>query len=1259
MVFGAFSAVAPAVAAPDEGENLALASAGATVEASGQEVPGQWGPELAIDGVRDPGTSGPRQSRWSSNGADDANLTVRLAEPTVIDHIAIEWETACAAEYLIQVSADGETFVDATEVLSPVCGLRDVQTLTLVDPAVEYQFVRMQGVERTPINGNKYGISLWELEVWDGPEPEVVPSPVNGLVPLPRSVEADAEAEPFVLRDGARIATDAALAPSAEFLADLAGASTGFDLSVEVGASEGDIVLRTGEVTGLTGEEESYALTVDDERITIVAPTDHGAFNAVQTLRQLFPAHIESDRVVEATWAVPAVEITDAPRFAYRGMMLDVARSFLTADEVKTVLDTMAAHKLSVMHFHIADDQGWRLEITNEGKADGDPIDYSLLTEISGATAMTSHGYNDELGRTGYYTQEQFSDILAYAADLHIEVVPEIDTPGHTNAALHAIEELNSAGSHPGAEPETGRVAANGTKDVGYSSLDANNEYTWMFMEHVLGQLAALTPGDYLHIGGDESHVTSHENYVSFITRSVDIVHGLGKKMIGWNESSIAGVTEDDAIQYWIGNTTDTLDAIKNKGVKLIASRGGNAYLDMKYTDKTPIGLTWAAVGDFPLYYDWDPAEVITDNGVKLDDDQLLGVEGPMWAETIRGREQAEFLSFPRAFAHAEIGWTPQEQRNGADFAQRMADVGERLLIGGANFYDGVHATWDWSAAGVPVELSPGSDAEMTVGSVAAPGTKASADGASIAVDRVDDEDGISSSALGSALTATIDWGDGSPVSSAAFRTETERTSLSAGGLYDVRGSHSYAEAGQYTGTIEFSDGTRTEFTVTIAEGTADPVEPPVWDESQTPTLTADSTVAAGARLPGEITGFVPGSYVALSLGDTALGTVRPDEDGVLALSLPISPDTEGGVYTLTATAGDREARTEVEVTANRRQLKNPIDQSALSIADVGSEETRSEDTPATNAIDGDPETFWHTAWNGEGSTYPHWITIDLGDRYDVSGFSFQQRQNGTNGRIADYEVSVSDTKADRGTLASDGRLYDITREQVIEFDETVAGRYVTLVALSSSNGAEFAGAAEINIGGTLVGETDPEPEPGTPSVTLGASEVVAGEALDIRAAGLQPETPVRITLESPENGEPEALRLLAEARIAAELGEGVQTDAEGRLAVSVTVPAGVAAGGYALVVAQPESGLRASAAVTVLAAADPAEPGAPTEPGDSTEPGGTGDAASPDGTGAADGTAGGGLAATGSGPITGVIALAALLAVGGALLVGFRRRTT
>lgn len=809
-------ATALPVSAADEepARNVALASAGAVATASGSEL-AKWGPALAIDGNAGSLPSG-EQSRWSSNYSDAAWLQVELAEPTAIDHVTIRWETACAAQYKIQVSQDGVTWTDASAVLNGTCDGVDRVPLTSAG-AVAY--LRMQGVKRTPIGGVFYGMSLWEFEAWTGAEPKPV-TPL-GLVPLPATVTPQT-GEGFTLAPDARVVTAPAFAGVAALLAERLRAATGYDVPVVEGAegTAADIVLAEDAAIG-GGAAEAYQLSATAAGIVAAANAPHGAFNAVQTIRQLFPAGLESPTEVRADWTTAAVVVEDAPRYSDRGIMLDVARSFLSVDEVKRVIDTIASYKLNVLHLHLADDQGWRIEITNDGRAAGDDIDYTRLTGISGGTAMTGQGYQGAPGITGFYTQEDYQDIVAYASERFVQVVPEIDLPGHTNAALHAIPQLNTAGSsHPATATEP-TAPHNGTGAVGYSYLDPDSEVTFTFISHVLGQLAEMTPGENLHIGGDEAHSMvsryGQAKFNAFVARVMGIVHGLGKSVSGWNEISrtLSAIQAGDHVQYWAGSTAD-LPPAAEKGAKIVASRGVSSYIDMKYNAKTPIGLTWACSGicDIVQYYNWNPGTFVPG----LTDAQIAGPEAPLWSETVRGGDQAEFMAFPRALAHAEIGWTPQAQRDVAGFTSRIGVIGARLTASGSNFYDTSQSTWFAQGVGLDGAAEAGAAATLTVGTLYAPGTKADAAGAVITADTVNDADGISNSDL-SGFSATIEWGDGSS-SPATFTTAQPRGVLNSSGAYAITGTHTFAAGGAHDGRVVGSDGrVLAEFAVEVAGG--------------------------------------------------------------------------------------------------------------------------------------------------------------------------------------------------------------------------------------------------------------------------------------------------------------------------------------------------------------------------------------------------------------------------------------------------------
>ncbi|GAB3797513.1 hypothetical protein GCM10028798_08870 [Humibacter antri] len=1253
--FQVWSAAATAPTPPPSvGQNVALASAGATATASGQEVPDNFGPALAIDGDT--------STRWSSNKADDAWITVELAKPTVIDHVVIDWQAACAAQYKLQVSNDGTNFTDATGVISPTCGTSDTEKLTKVSANTAYQYVRVQGIKRTAVGGVLYGISLFEFEVWNGPEPIVAPSTADGLTPKPQNLTVHSGAAPFQLTAGSRIVTDPALTSSADFLATQLRASTGFALPVVTsGARDGDIVFSKGDVSAFPGNAEAYALDSSAARVTVTAPTAHGAFDAVQTIRQLLPAFAESPTVVQDAWTIPSVTITDAPRFGYRGIMLDVARSFQTVPEVEQLVNEMALFKMSVLHLHLADDQGWRIQITNDGKAPGDPIDYSRLTAVSGATAMTQEGYQNELGHTGYYTQADYKAMVAYAAARQITIIPEIDAPAHTNAVLHAIPQLNTTGTQPAVDA-SGTVPANGTGSVGYSTLDANAPITWTFMTHVLTQLAAMTPGDYIDVGGDESHVTGTADYKTFVTKSVQIVHGLGKKAIGWNEAAVGGLTAGDGLQYWYGDTADTLNAVKNDGAKILMSTGSNAYLDQKYTSSTPIGLTWLGAHDFQQSYNWNPAASVQDNGANLPDSDILGVEGPLWSETIRGGSQAQFLAFPRAIALAEVGWTAQSNRNLSDFTSRLAYAGADLLAMHLNFYDSPGAAWQWSMAGLPVAVSPGRNLSLSVGELAAPGTEASTDGSSVSTDTASASGGVGNSTVGGGLTATVDWGDGTPATAAIFATDTARTSLSAGGLYSITGTHVYAASGTYTGIVTASDGTKTTFVTTVKAGTPDPTGPAPWDSSQPAKLTVSPTADAGGRLAGTLSGFEPGSYVTMTIGSTDIGAVRPGPDGTLALQLPVAPSTYAGDYTVTATAGSRTATAPVHIDSNVVPLKDQIDQKTLTIGGVDSQETSAENAPASNAIDGDPNTYWHTQYSGASpDPYPHWIVLDLGKEYDVSGFSYLQRAGNSNGRMKDFEVYVGDSlTGDWGNPVMTGSFQDITTyAQVFEFSAAKTGRYLKLVGLDSINGLAFGGAAEINVGGL--------PHVTPPSVTASASSVAAGGSLTLNASDFAPSTQLTIALHEATPAVALGLRLMDVGDV--QLGTAT-TDASGALQTQVTIPAATAPGAYTVVVTQPGgTPLSASVPLSVTAASTPGSggtggdgqggTGAGTGGSGGSGPGGTSAVASTTQSGNGSASARSGLASTGSDVMLPVsIGLIALLAGFGIVVARLRRRS-
>lgn len=484
-------------------------------------------------------------------------------------------------------------------------------------------------------------------------------------MPLPVTLNLTG-GEPFTLKDSAAIVVDAGnddVARTAELLALVLRPSTGYALPVSTSPSvRGVIALRLAPDRTALGAE-GYELTVTSDSVRIVAKERAGLFHGTQTLRQLFPAQIEQQLATSSpAWMLPALTIVDQPRFAWRGSMLDVARHFFTVDEVKQYIDLMALYKLNTFHIHLADDQGWRIEIKSHPK----------LTEVGGSTQVGG-------GPGGFYTQAQYADIVKYAADRFIMVVPEIDMPAHINAALISYPEL-SCGQRPPA-------LYTGT-EVGFSAICPDKEESYTFLNDVIGEIAAITPGPYFHIGGDEVKALTTEQYNKFIERVQDIVTKHGKRMIGWEEIAHAQLKASTLVQQW---QTDTVAAKAVKyGSKIIMSPGPRMYLDMKYNPETELGLRWAGLIDMQTAYEWDPTTYM--KGVSETD--MVGIEAPLWSETIRNITAAMFLAVPRLPALAEVGWTPQAARNWNDFRRRIAAHAPRWNLLGFNFYESPQIPW-------------------------------------------------------------------------------------------------------------------------------------------------------------------------------------------------------------------------------------------------------------------------------------------------------------------------------------------------------------------------------------------------------------------------------------------------------------------------------------------------------------------------------------------------------------------------------------
>nr|WP_325049713.1 family 20 glycosylhydrolase [Lentzea atacamensis] len=490
--------------------------------------------------------------------------------------------------------------------------------------------------------------------------------PLQSLVPVPVSVQARAGVT-HTLTAATKIYTAPAARDVGNFLAGVLRPSTGYALPVSdtTGTPADGISLLLSGAPGTVGQQ-GYQLDVAAGAVVLRANTPEGLFAGVQTLRQMLPAAVESATVQPGPWTVPGALIVDHPRFAYRGAMLDVARHFHPVASVKRYLDQLALYKINYFHLHLSDDQGWRIMIDS----------WPRLATYGGSTQVGG-------GAGGYFTKAQYSEIVQYAASRRITVIPEIDMPGHTNAALASYAELNCNGQAPPLRTDI---------EVGYSSLCVNKDITYQFIDDVVREIAALTPGPYFHIGGDEAHATSDADYQAFMNRALPIVKKYGKTVLGWHEF-VKTTTDTTAIpQYW-GTTTSnaTVQAAAARGNKVVMSPANKAYLDMKYNSSTPLGLSWAGFIEVQDAYNWNPGTHLS--GVP--ESAVRGVEAPLWTETIVTSRDIEFMAFPRLPVLAELGWSPWSTHNWDQFKVRLGNQAPRWTTMGIKFYRSAQVPWD------------------------------------------------------------------------------------------------------------------------------------------------------------------------------------------------------------------------------------------------------------------------------------------------------------------------------------------------------------------------------------------------------------------------------------------------------------------------------------------------------------------------------------------------------------------------------------
>ncbi len=512
-------------------------------------------------------------------------------------------------------------------------------------------------------------------------------TPEHSVIPNPNSIELF-QSDTFHISEQTSITFDDGNEHAeriGHFLADLIGNTV--EATPEVTELEGTpaeqgIHLTLRNPPSSVGPE-GYELTITPTGVTVRAQSPAGLFYGVQTFRQLLPPAMEYSAAFPSPLFAVTGRVVDSPRFVWRGAMLDVARHYFEPDDVKRFIDLMALYKLNRLHLHLSDDQGWRIEIPSRPN-------------------LTAHGASTEVGGGpgGYYSVEAYSDLVAYAEDRFIMVVPEIDVPGHTNAALASYPELNCDGIAPDLYTGT---------EVGFSSLCADEEATYSFLDDVVRDIAAVTPGPFFHVGGDEVERLTGPAYNAFIERMEGIVTSHGKRLVGWDEVAMAEIGSESVVQLWRPlwpsdgspelDSAATAEAAKLEagvlravatGASVILSPADRLYVDMKYNDSTPIGLYWAGLADVRTSYDWTVADLFGN----IPEESIAGVETTLWSETIDNIHDIEYLAFPRMPGVAELGWSLESRRSWEEYRLRLGAQAARWTALGINFYRSSLVPW-------------------------------------------------------------------------------------------------------------------------------------------------------------------------------------------------------------------------------------------------------------------------------------------------------------------------------------------------------------------------------------------------------------------------------------------------------------------------------------------------------------------------------------------------------------------------------------
>lgn len=506
------------------------------------------------------------------------------------------------------------------------------------------------------------------------------------IIPKPLYMDVTGMGTFELSRNATISCADKNLNPIVEYLAETLRRSTGYKLAV---------VKRNGTIRislSDNGKSGAYSINVDKTGVNIKGADSNGIANAIATLRQLLPAEVESKQVVNRRWTIPFVSINDEPRFQWRGMMLDCSRHFFSVDEVKSLIDVLSLYKIDRLHWHLTDDQGWRIEIRK----------YPLLTEkgawrkfnsqdqtcirravkedrsdleIPSSKIRRSADGSEEYG--GFYTQDDVRDIVAYASQRGIEIIPEIDMPGHSLRAIDSYDGLSCF-------KETGWGQTFSTP------MCPGKESMLEFCKNVWSELFRLFPSEYVHIGGDEVEMANWKKCPDCQKRMADnnltttsqlqtwfnhymehFFNANGKKMIGWDEIIEGGLSNTSTVMWWRSWAGKAPKQTTSHGNGLICSPNTQCYLDYQEDAKSISNIVA-----------WNPIQGLTQE----EQNHVLGVQGNMWTEWVPSVQRMWYMAFPRMVAIAEKGWNGEGRQDFADFKHRLVSQFERMRILGVTY---------------------------------------------------------------------------------------------------------------------------------------------------------------------------------------------------------------------------------------------------------------------------------------------------------------------------------------------------------------------------------------------------------------------------------------------------------------------------------------------------------------------------------------------------------------------------------------------